>query len=195
MEKQDVIAFFDRCAPGWDADQVDRSAVINTILDNARVGEGVDVLDVACGTGIMFPYYLSRGVASVTGIDISGEMAKRAAEKFADEARVSVICGDVEATIFDRRFDHVVVYNAFPHFPDPARLVSRLSLLLKPEGRLTIAHGWSREQINAHHSGAAQKVSNGLMEATELAELFAPFFTVDTVVSDAEMYQLSGTVR
>lgn len=195
MEKQDVIAFFDRCAPGWDADQVDRSAVINTILDNARVGEGVDVLDVACGTGIMFPYYLSRGVASVTGIDISGEMAKRAAEKFADEARVCVICGDVEATIFDRRFDHVVVYNAFPHFPDPARLVSRLSLLLKPEGRLTIAHGWSREQINAHHSGAAQKVSNGLMEATELAELFAPFFTVDTVVSDAEMYQVSGTVR
>ena len=40
-----------------------------------------------------------------------------------------------------------------------------LSLLLKPEGRLTIAHGWSRERINAHHAGAAQKVSNGLMEA------------------------------
>ena len=195
MDKQDVIAFFDHCAPGWDADQVDRSAVINTILDNARVGEGDEVLDVACGTGVMFPYYLSRGVASVTGIDISGEMAKRAAEKFADESRISVRCGDVEETIFGCRFDHVVVYNAFPHFPEPSRLIGRLSLLLKPEGRLTIAHGWSRERINAHHAGAAQKVSNGLMEAEELAALFAPYFTVDTVVSDAEMYQVSGTVR
>jgi len=195
MNKQEVIAFFDHCAPGWDADQVDRSTVINTILDNARVGEGDEVLDVACGTGVMFPYYLSRGVASVTGIDISGEMAKRAAEKFADEPRVSVRCGDVEETIFGCRFDHVVVYNAFPHFPDPSRLIGRLSLLLKPEGRLTIAHGWSRDRINAHHAGAAQKVSNGLMEAEELAALFAPYFTVDTAVSDAEMYQVSGTVR
>ena len=195
MDKHDVIAFFDHCAKNWDAEQVDRSAVIGKILDNARIGEGDEVLDVACGTGIMFPHYLARGAAAVTGIDISGEMAMRAEEKFANEERVRVLCGDVEETILGCRFDHVVVYNAFPHFPDPARLIGRLSLLLRPEGRLTIAHGWSRERINAHHAGAAQKVSNGLMEAEELSALFAPYFTVDTVISDDEMYQVSGTVR
>ena len=76
MEKQDVIEFFDRMASNWDADMIKSDAKIGLILDNAEVHEGMDVLDVACGTGVMFPYYLERKVASVTGIDISPEMAK-----------------------------------------------------------------------------------------------------------------------
>ena len=70
--------------------------IIGRILDNAEVGPGMDVLDVACGTGVMFDYYLGRGVSSVTGIDISPEMAKIAAEKYAHEPKIQVICGDVE---------------------------------------------------------------------------------------------------
>ena len=76
MNKQDVIAFFDQLAPSWDGDMIKNDEIIETILDNAEVDAGMDVLDVACGTGVMFEYYLKRGVASVTGIDISSEMAK-----------------------------------------------------------------------------------------------------------------------
>lgn len=35
MNKADVIAFFDRCAPEWDADMIRNEPVIQTILDNA----------------------------------------------------------------------------------------------------------------------------------------------------------------
>ena len=108
MQKSDVIAFFDRCAPTWDAEMIKNDSIIEKILDNVEVGEGMDVLDVACGTGVMFPYYLHRGVASVTGIDISPEMAKIAAGKYKKEPRVRVVCGDVEETVFDRKFD--VIY-------------------------------------------------------------------------------------
>ena len=78
--------------------------IIGKILDNAEVGEGMDILDVACGTGVMFDYYLQRGVASVTGIDIAPEMAKIAAQKYADENKVQVLCGDVEEFAFDRKW-------------------------------------------------------------------------------------------
>ena len=105
MQKQDVIDYFDRCAPTWDAEMVKNEEIIELILNNAEVGTGCDVLDVACGTGVLFPYYLERNVASVTGIDISPEMAKLAAGKFSEEAKVQVICGDVEETVFDRKFD------------------------------------------------------------------------------------------
>ena len=54
MDKQSVIEFFDKCAPTWDAEMIKSDAIINRILDNAEVGEGMDVLDVACGTGVMF---------------------------------------------------------------------------------------------------------------------------------------------
>ena len=93
MEKKDIIAFFDRCAPSWDADMVKDDELIGRILDNAEVAEGQDILDVACGTGVMIPYYLERKAASVTAIDISPEMSKIAAEKFAGDSRVTVRCG------------------------------------------------------------------------------------------------------
>jgi len=176
MNKQDVIEFFDRCAPKWDAEMIKSDNIIGKILDNAEVGEAMDILDVACGTGVMFPYYLERGVASVTGIDISPQMAKLAAGKFAEDPRVQVLCGDVEETVFDRKFDRIVVYNAFPHFPDPRRLIAKLAALLKEDGRLTIAHGQSREAIDGHHQGSASKVSNGLMSADSLKKLFDAHF-------------------
>ena len=195
MEKKDIIEFFDRCAPTWDAEMIKSDVIIGRILDNAEVGEGMDVLDVACGTGVMFDYYLQRGVASVTGIDIAPEMAKIAAEKYAGEARVRVICGDVEEYAFDRKFDRIVVYNAFPHFPYPKRLIKILAGLLKADGRLTIAHGMSRAAIDNHHSGAASKVSNGLMAAESLKRIFDAYFDVEVVVSNRHMYQVSGVKR
>ena len=191
IETKEVIEFFDRLAPGWDADMVRNDAVINTILDNAAVMEGKDILDVACGTGVLIPDYLKRGVASVTGIDISPKMAEIAKAKF-PQPEVTILCGDVETADFGKPFDCVVVYNAFPHFPDPERLIQTLSGLLKPGGTLTVAHGMSREKIDAHHHGTASHVSNGLMPAEELSGIFARYLSVTAAISDERMYQVIG---
>ena len=195
MNKQDIIEFFDRAASGWDAELIKNDAIIEKILDNAEIEEGQEILDVACGTGVMFPYYLQRGVASVTGIDISPEMAKIAESKFTGNSNVQVICGDVEAVKFQKKFDRIVVYNAFPHFPKPKRLIKILAGLLKENGRLTIAHGQSREAIDGHHKGAASKVSNGLMSAESLKKIFDPHFTVEVMISNSKMYQVSGVKK
>ena len=189
MNKQDVIAFFDRLAPQWDADLIRNDSIISQILDNAGIREGLHVLDVACGTGVLFPDYLARNVASLTAIDISPEMAKLAQSKF---PQVSVLCGDVENTAFDRKFDAIVVYNAFPHFPDPEKLIAVLSGLLAPGGTLTVAHGMSRAHIDSHHQGTASKVSVGLMHEDALAEIFARHLTVTAKISDNRMYQVAG---
>lgn len=195
MNKQDVIAFFDRCAPTWDQRCVTNDAVIGRILDNACVAAGGDVLDVACGTGVLFPYYLHRDVGSVTGIDISPRMAEIAAAKWQEDERIRVLCSDAELFSSPHRYDAIVVYNALPHFVDPAALIAHLSALLKQGGYLTVAHGASRERIDRCHHGAAQHVSNGLMSAESLRDLFAAHLQVDTVISDETMYQVSGVKR
>ncbi len=192
MEKKEIAAFFDRCAPWWDADLIRNEDVIATILDNGGIREGVHVLDVACGTGVLFPDYLKRGAASVTAIDISPEMAKLAAAKFPE---VNVICGDVEQTRFDRTFDAVMVYNAFPHFPDPAHLIEVLARLVRPGGRLSVAHGMSRAALQDHHAGRAADVSIDLLHEKQLAALFERFFDVDVIISNDQMYQVSGIRR
>ena len=191
IETKEVSEFFDRLAPEWDAEMVRNDAVINTILDNSAVTEGKDILDVACGTGVLIPDYLKRKVASVTGIDISPKMAEIAKAKF-PQPEVTILRGDVEITDFGKQFDCIVVYNAFPHFPVPERLIQTLSGLLKPGGTLTVAHGMSREKIDAHHHGTASHVSNGLMPAENLAAIFEMYLNVTTTISNDQMYQVVG---
>ena len=189
MNQQDVIAFFDRLAPGWDADMIRNDSIIATILDNAGVAAGMDVLDVACGTGVLFPDYLQRNVGSLTAVDISPEMVKIARSKF---PQVNIHCGDVQTVDFGCKFDAIVVYNAFPHFPEPEALIATLSGLLKPGGTLTVAHGMSRAAIDRHHEGSASKVSIGLMHEDALETLFAEHLTVTVKISNERMYQVTG---
>ena len=192
IRKEDVISFFDGLAPTWDAELVRNDAVISAILDGAEVTAGKTVLDVACGTGVLIPDYLARNVASVTGIDISPRMAELARQKFPQE-KVQILCGDVEQTVFAQRFDCIMVYNAFPHFPDGGQLIASLAELLARGGTLTVAHGMSREKIDSHHRGAACNVSNGLMPAEELADIFASRgLLVTHCISDDAMYQVTG---
>ena len=191
MKQQDVIEFFDQAAAGWDAQLRRNEPVIARILDNTGVRSGVRVLDVACGTGVLIPDYLQRGAAQVTAIDISPEMARIAREKFPQE-NVQFVCGDAETAELGEGFDAIVIYNAFPHFPDPERLIAHLASVLAPGGRLTVAHGSSRAAIDAHHHGAASHVSNGLMEAEALAAIFARHLRVTDVISTDEMYQVVG---
>ena len=191
MRKQDVIEFFDRMAPGWDADMIRNDDIISTILDNAGVKAGADVLDVACGTGVLFPDYLARNVGSLTAVDISPEMVRIARSKYSEDT-VTVCCGDVEEMDFDKQFDCIVVYNAFPHFPEPARLIESLSSLLKPGGILTVAHGMSRAAIDRHHEGRASKVSVGLMHEDALAAMFRRHLQLTTKLSTDRMYQIAG---
>ena len=193
MNKQDIIHFFDHLAPQWDADMIRSDSTIATILDNAGITAGVCVLDVACGTGVLFPDYLSRDVASITAIDISPEMVKIARSKFPQE-NVEVLCGDVETTPFHKKFDRVMVYNAFPHFPDPAKLIETLAGLTKPGGRLSVAHGMSRAMLTDHHRNV-NAISIDLLHEQDLARLFSRWFDVDVVISTDRMYQVSGVRR
>ncbi len=218
IDKADVIAFFDKLASSWDDVQIREEEKIQAILDAAGVCAGVKVLDVACGTGVLVPDYIDRKVASVTGVDISEEMIKIAKEKFFDDetiqgakvsfddsktnriiseshTRVEFLCADVEEANLPSDYDVCMVYNAFPHFPNPAKLIEVLASHLKNGGRLTVAHSMSRKQLDSHHSGPAAKVSNGLMSEDDLAKLFEAYFEVDVKVSNDQMYIVSGYKR
>ena len=191
MDKKDVIDFFDRLAPDWDSTNIRNEEVISEILLKGGIGKGARVLDVACGTGVLFPDYKRLG-ADVTGIDISPEMVKRAKEKFPE---AEVICADVLECGFEEKCDAVMIYNAFPHFAEPEKLIEKLSLLLKKSGRLSIAHGISEKELAECHSGSAKRVSVPLVKKEVLAEMLSPYFNVDILISDDRMYMVSGVKR
>lgn len=194
MQQEEIRAFFDRLAPTWDEDLVRDDRIIGTILDAGGVKEGCSVLDVGCGTGVLIPDYLARDVSAVTAVDLSPAMIAAAKKKCSDP-RVTFVMGDVLTAALPAGFDCAMVYNAFPHFPDPAALIACLCSHLRNGGRLTVAHGMSRAAIDRHHSGSAHSVSMGLMSEQALAALFEPYFRVDVTVSDDEKYIVSGEKR
>lgn len=189
MNKQDIVSFFDNIAPLWDAQQDHNEQVTEAILDKGGISEGVHVLDVACGTRVLFADYQKRKVASVTGVDISPEMVKIAKSKFSD---YEIICADAETVTFDKQFDIVMIYNAFPHFVNPHKLIGNLAKVVKHGGRLTIAHGMSKEELDKFHMKNAGKISNLLPEKEETAAILSHFFDVDVMISDDRMYIISG---
>ena len=194
IDKQKVIRFFNEYATEWDINSLVQPDKINRILDAAGVCAGDKVLDIACGTGIMFPFYLKRAAQRVTGVDIAPEMVRCAKEKYKDNDAVEVICADAEIYPFDGDYDRCVVFNAFPHFADRGALIENLFRALRTGGTLTVAHDNGRKGIDAHHEGAASPISNGLISEDELEKLFVScgFSHIYKLATD-DIYIVSGT--
>ena len=188
MDKKEIIAFFDKLASGWDDYNTRNEEVIAEILSKGGMKEGVKVLDVACGTGVLFPDYQKFG-AEITGIDISENMVKTAREKFPG---VRIICSDATGFSFEEKFDVIMIYNAFPHFDEPEKLIENLTKALSPNGRLSIAHGISEKELAECHSGSAKNVSVPLVKKEVLADMLKPYLNVDIMISDERMYMVSG---
>ncbi len=191
MKKEHIAAFFDKVASGWDFNQERNESAITFILDKGDIVKGKRILDVACGTGILFPDYMQRGV-SVTGVDISKEMLKIAKEKF---PCVELICADAEEYTFDEDYDAVMIYNAFPHFPNPEELIKNLAKALPVGGRFTVAHGLSEKELEKCHSTVAKDISLPLPSKEKLKDMMSELFYVDVTISDEEKYIVSGVKK
>lgn len=192
MDKEIIKDFFNDLAPRWDNEPIADKEIIDTILDNAGINENISVLDVACGTGVLFPFYLQRNVKSITAIDLSPQMVKIAKSKF---PQANVICGDAENITFPHQFDAIMIYNAFPHFPEPEKLIENLSKAVKSGGKISIAHGMSKKELDEIHMKSAGRVSNILPECEEVKKLLEPYFNVDIMISNDKMYQVTGIKR
>ena len=192
MDKEIIKDFYNDLAPRWDNEPIADKEIIDTILDNGGIKENIQVLDVACGTGVLFPFYLQRNVKSITAIDLSPQMVKIAKNKF---PQADVICGDAENITFPHQFDAIMIYNAFPHFPEPEKLIENLSKAVKSGGKISIAHGMSKKELDDIHMKSAGKVSNILPECEELKKILEPYFNVDFMISNDIMYQVAGTKK
>ena len=194
IDKAQVIRFFDEFAPSWDKNSVVQPDKINQILDAAGVKEGDRILDIACGTGVMFAFYLNRNVKGITGVDISPEMAALAQKKYADNHNVEVLCADAEEYSFANHYDRCVVFNAFPHFGNQCALLENLYKALRTGGTLTVAHDNGRKGIDGCHKGAASPISNGLISEDELEKILLScgFSNIFKLATD-DIYIVSGT--
>ena len=119
-----------------------RVAAINLL----QIQPGDRVLEVGVGTGLNLPLY-PHG-CSVTGIDISVEMLRKARERAKELRRTNVTLSVMDASNLqfpDDTFDHVLATYVISAVPDPVRTLQEMRRVCKPQGHVVILNHFRSE--------------------------------------------------
>lgn len=180
--------FFNEVADKWDQMCNHDEAKLRYIARAAGISQGDYVLDVGTGTGVMIPYIheMAGDEGEITAIDLAEKMLEVAKQKHPFN-NVRFVLGDIyDVHLPKNHFDVIMCYSVFPHFQDKPKVVSRMAGLLKPGGRLVIAHSQSRKAINELHTKSSDVVNNDDLPEADVIEGFMkeaglePFLTIDS---------------
>jgi len=112
-----------------------RVAAINLL----EIQPGDRVLEVGVGTGLNLPLYPKN--CSVTGIDLSEEMLRKATQRVQEYGITNVTLEVMDAsklTFPDDSFDRVIATYVISAVPDPVKTLLEMRRVCKPSGHLVI---------------------------------------------------------
>jgi len=109
---------------------------IRRLIDSLRKPEGVSILDLCCGTGVIPDLIRDLGGVSYLGLDLNPTFLDRARERMAGNEHFTFVEADLLKHQFDRRFDIVMMINGYHHFENhlKSQVVKRVHEMLAPEG-------------------------------------------------------------
>lgn len=155
--------FFDLLAHQWD-DKIDKEDLkrIEKLINEIEIKKG-NILDCGCGTGVLYPFLLNkvREDCLIVGMDISHKMLLNAKRKNPSGKWV-----EADSAFMPFRstfFDTVIFLNAFPHFVDKEAVLKESFRILKPTGKIYIAHTHPREEVNSFHRNHGGLIANDLI--------------------------------
>ena len=127
--------------PLW---QAQLAGVQAELLACAALAPGEQVLDVACGTGLVaFAAADSVGPSGrVSGVDLSGQMVDAAQRRARSLGLANVDFARMDAenlALPNASFDVVLCALGLMYMPDPERAVQEMRRVMRPDGRVVIA--------------------------------------------------------
>ena len=94
------------------------------------------VLDVGCGSGLLFSYLVSK-VQSIIGVDVSIELLRKAKEK--NKSNIYLIQADADnLPLQNNKMDIVFAFTMLQNMPLPLKTIQEIILATKSEGQIII---------------------------------------------------------
>jgi ubiquinone/menaquinone biosynthesis C-methylase UbiE len=146
--KQRTILVWNEVAPfyhkRWAKNEIGPFAVTKKLLDLTKIKKGDNILDLACGTGLVTKK-LIRKVGSkgkIYAID-SSESAIKIAKKWTGNTKnLHFVRADAEKIQFKIQFDAITCQYALFFFPNEQKVLKNMKKLLKKNGIISLAvHG------------------------------------------------------
>jgi len=190
--------FFNQAASGWDQRfyTPEMSERLPHLVSLFHLQKGAKILDVGAGTGGVVPYLLEAigPEGFIWAVDYAEEMVKIGRKKFLEERRVIFEVASVEDLPYkDRFFDQVVCFGAFPHFEDKSKALEEMARVLKPGGRLVIAHALSSVALRRHHHNCVPVSKDFLPEGGEMRSLLERAgFQPNRLIDQPQCYLCEG---
>ena len=146
---------FNQMANEWHI-PIQNIVIAEEIIHRLGLQIGDSVLDVGCGTGILYNLLSQKNIYNYVGVDISEKMLAKFKEGFPD---VDLVCGDFEneALELKRKFDYCIIFNSIPHFNYIDKTFRRAYEHLKEKGKLVVIHCRTREGLKQHHQSIGYK--------------------------------------
>lgn len=113
--------------------------IVTPLFENCSNTTHFRVLDVACGTGALFPFLASKfDSLDLVGVDLSSKMvegAQQYAHKVMQEhskAKINIVESDILAYESTELFDGIIMNACFGNFWNGIEILDRAAKLLKP---------------------------------------------------------------
>jgi ubiquinone/menaquinone biosynthesis C-methylase UbiE len=138
-KKREAMLHYDQTAASYDSHySEEQNAKLKAALEIVPVTDNSSVLDIGCGTGLLFPYVANKAKLLV-GIDISPKLLKQAKKRARQHPSTHLILADADKTPFkNQTFQNLFAITLLQNMPDPTATLKEMKRITKPEATIVL---------------------------------------------------------
>jgi ubiquinone/menaquinone biosynthesis C-methylase UbiE len=164
--KRDLIRYYDGLASAYDSLYGDEQHLkIESALSAIRLRNSDLVLDVGCGTGLLFDH-IEGSVGHIVGLDLSSRLLKVAAERakrLRTRSPISLIHADADCMPFpDEMFDKIFGFTLLQNLPHPGVTLREIIRVARTDSMIVVTglkRSFSEERVRSVLAGTGLEVS------------------------------------
>ena len=164
---------------------------LEKIVAHGKITEGDTVLDVGTGTGILIPIINKYKPGCIHACDLSEAMVEQLSKNY---PHVETITSDVrDLRLPDSSIDVIFINACYPNIVDKAGAFSKISMMMKAEGRIVVSHPLGKAFILSLKDVTPFPLDE-FPEEQEADALLKPFgFEIETFIDEPKLYILAAT--
>lgn len=138
-KKRGVMRDYDAAASSYNAQYMEeQEAKIKVALQNLKLKKDCVILDLGCGTGLLFEH-VAEDAKLLVGLDFSENLFKQAKKRVGKSSKIALIRADVDHIPFKNQiFHYVFAVTLLQNPPNPNKTIKEIQRVTKPNAKIVL---------------------------------------------------------